>query len=154
VEIQIRTGLQDMWAQITEKLADKWGRGIRYGEDPENPDAEVRAGRLAARTRREVIEMLGTLSYHAAKVEEGQLSAIKAQQSIDTAIQNMRDVKLPNSSSNLLDAELPPEIARTTIDAVRKLLDSSPQGRDLVLPQSMTLRGRADWCDLRGSGVS
>lgn len=31
VEIQVRTELQDSWAQIFEKLADQWGRQLRYG---------------------------------------------------------------------------------------------------------------------------
>lgn len=44
VEIQVRTELQDVWAQILERLADQWGRGIRYGEQPENPDALVPIG--------------------------------------------------------------------------------------------------------------
>ena len=34
VEVQVRTRLQDMWAQGMEKLADRVGRGIRYGEPP------------------------------------------------------------------------------------------------------------------------
>jgi hypothetical protein len=38
VEIQVRTHLQDLWAQIVERLADDWGRGIRYGEPPSEPD--------------------------------------------------------------------------------------------------------------------
>ncbi len=29
VEIQVRTYLQDLWAQVIERLADAWGRGIR-----------------------------------------------------------------------------------------------------------------------------
>lgn len=32
VEIQIRTKLQQEWAELFEKLADRLGRGIRYGE--------------------------------------------------------------------------------------------------------------------------
>lgn len=32
VEIQIRTSLQHKWAELFEKVADQWGRGIRYGE--------------------------------------------------------------------------------------------------------------------------
>lgn len=32
VEIQIRTSLQDEWAQAMEKLGDVFGRGVRYGE--------------------------------------------------------------------------------------------------------------------------
>jgi ppGpp synthetase/RelA/SpoT-type nucleotidyltranferase len=38
VEIQVRTELQNYWAQVVESLADRWGRGIRYGEPPEDPD--------------------------------------------------------------------------------------------------------------------
>lgn len=38
-EIQIRTELQDQWAQITERLADTLGRQIRYGGNPDDPDA-------------------------------------------------------------------------------------------------------------------
>jgi ppGpp synthetase/RelA/SpoT-type nucleotidyltranferase len=41
VEIQVRTHLQDLWAQIVERLADAWGRGIRYGEPPSEPDLPV-----------------------------------------------------------------------------------------------------------------
>jgi ppGpp synthetase/RelA/SpoT-type nucleotidyltranferase len=37
VEIQIRTFLQDRWAQILERLADYWGRQIRYGGEPDKP---------------------------------------------------------------------------------------------------------------------
>jgi ppGpp synthetase/RelA/SpoT-type nucleotidyltranferase len=54
VEIQVRTTLQDLWAQVFERLADRWGRGIRYGELPIDPDAEVGGGR----TRREIVEWL------------------------------------------------------------------------------------------------
>lgn len=32
VEIQIRTELQDLWAQVIEALGTKWGRELRYGE--------------------------------------------------------------------------------------------------------------------------
>lgn len=39
VEIQIRTPLQDQWAQVMEKIADTWGREIRYGGGPANPEA-------------------------------------------------------------------------------------------------------------------
>lgn len=35
VEIQVRTVMQDLWAQAMEKLADELGRGIRYGDVPE-----------------------------------------------------------------------------------------------------------------------
>lgn len=32
VEIQVRTELQHLWAQAVERVADMFGRGIRYGE--------------------------------------------------------------------------------------------------------------------------
>jgi hypothetical protein len=57
VEIQIRTELQDSWAQIFERLGDRWGRGIRYGQDPENI---VRSGK-SVYTRRELLALLMTL---------------------------------------------------------------------------------------------
>jgi ppGpp synthetase/RelA/SpoT-type nucleotidyltranferase len=61
VEIQIRTELQDSWAQIVERLGDRWGRGIRYGQDPENPESIVRSGE-SVYTRRELFALLMRLS--------------------------------------------------------------------------------------------
>ena len=43
VEIQIRTPYQHRWAESFEKLADKWGRQIRYGEPPDLLTAVVQA---------------------------------------------------------------------------------------------------------------
>ena len=42
VEIQVRTRRQHEWAELFEKLADRIGRGIRYGEPPTHwlPEAE------------------------------------------------------------------------------------------------------------------
>ncbi len=39
VEIQVRTELQDRWAQVMEGMADELGRGIRYGEEPKSKAA-------------------------------------------------------------------------------------------------------------------
>jgi Region found in RelA / SpoT proteins len=60
MEIQIRTELQDTWAQISEKLGDIWGRGIRYGQAPDMPHSPVRLGPLS--TRGEVVAYLQKLS--------------------------------------------------------------------------------------------
>lgn len=70
LEVQIRTELQDAWAQIVERLADRWGRGIRYGEDPANPDARVRSGDLQT-SRRGAVELLMALSDAFSDVEQG-----------------------------------------------------------------------------------
>lgn len=50
-EVQIRSELQAMWANMFERLADKWGRGIRYGEPPtpdRNGDIEQRVSLIGA----------------------------------------------------------------------------------------------------------
>lgn len=57
IKVQIRTELQDIWAQMTERLADRWGRGIRYGEDPDSLDGSAEALKLVA-TRRELVASL------------------------------------------------------------------------------------------------
>jgi ppGpp synthetase/RelA/SpoT-type nucleotidyltranferase len=66
VEIQVRTTLQDLWAQVFERLADRWGRGIRYGDLPNDPDAQVVRGF----TRREIVEQLMEQSERLHMLEE------------------------------------------------------------------------------------
>lgn len=56
-EIQVRTRLQAEWADVFERLADKWGRQIRYGLPPD-PDS---AGVIEAReTHIRAIQELST----------------------------------------------------------------------------------------------
>jgi ppGpp synthetase/RelA/SpoT-type nucleotidyltranferase len=66
VEIQVRTALQNLWAQVFERLADRWGRGIRYGDPPIDPDLEVVRGF----TRRKIVELMMRESERAHKLEE------------------------------------------------------------------------------------
>ena len=79
VEIQIRTKMQDTWAQITEKLGDIWGRGLRYGEEPDQPDALVEARSSQPvdpasppPTRREFVIALGGLADAIDKLEQAE----------------------------------------------------------------------------------
>jgi len=58
VEIQVRTRLQDLWAQMVERLADSWGRQIRYGRPPDHPATEI-ADEL---TRADVVQLLLRIS--------------------------------------------------------------------------------------------
>jgi hypothetical protein len=67
VEIQIRTELQNLWAQVFERLADVWGRTIRYGGDPE-PASGAYGGSLAQ--RRDVVRIMLELSSSIADLEE------------------------------------------------------------------------------------
>lgn len=42
VEVQVRTDLQHAWAEIMEKLCDRWGRETRYGNPVNHPDDQER----------------------------------------------------------------------------------------------------------------
>ncbi len=73
VEVQVRTELQNYWAQIIESLADRWGRGIRYGDPPDCPNRPAIGVRLPNRklvTRQRVIEDLLTLSNAVNRAEQ------------------------------------------------------------------------------------
>ncbi len=54
VEIQLRTMFQDTWAQLMESFGDAWGREVRYGGDPENPDQPITP--TSEMTRRETVD--------------------------------------------------------------------------------------------------
>ncbi len=62
IEVQVRTRMQDRWAQITEGLADKWGRQIRYGGVPDDPERVTLASQGTPITRREIWQAVQTLS--------------------------------------------------------------------------------------------
>jgi ppGpp synthetase/RelA/SpoT-type nucleotidyltranferase len=72
VEIQVRTHLQDLWAQIVERVADVWGRQIRYGGLPSQPDR-----RLGNTTRRGFLEWMMNFASQIDSVE--QAAKIRAQ---------------------------------------------------------------------------
>jgi hypothetical protein len=55
VEIQLRTRYQDIWAQAMEAWGDIWGRAIRYGGEPEEPDKP--ASTNGPLSRREMMEL-------------------------------------------------------------------------------------------------
>jgi ppGpp synthetase/RelA/SpoT-type nucleotidyltranferase len=92
VEIQIRTELQDSWAQIVERLGDQWGRGLRYGAGPEMPDARVRIGDSVT-TRQFVMDTLLTTSNHinAAEAAQTALHAIEEDDSLQATLSDLRE---------------------------------------------------------------
>jgi Region found in RelA / SpoT proteins len=75
VEIQVRTELQDAWAQMVERIADRWGRGIRYGEEPDSPAATVRSG-SGLTSRIEVVGFLMQLSDACSTLEKERASTM------------------------------------------------------------------------------
>jgi Region found in RelA / SpoT proteins len=68
VEIQVRTALQDLWAQAFENFAGRWGRQIRYGEPLAEPGAPISA--VDSTSRQEVLDILLVLSDLVNKIEE------------------------------------------------------------------------------------
>lgn len=70
IEIQVRTRLQDLWAQTMESLADRWGRQIRYGLPPEGDKDVTSESDVSAPTRGEIVDLLLSISGNIAGVEE------------------------------------------------------------------------------------
>jgi len=56
IELQVRTRLQNQWAQIVERLGDSWGRQIRYGGAP---DPHPRGEEMTELKRHIVEEIVG-----------------------------------------------------------------------------------------------
>lgn len=109
VEIQVRTDLQDTWAQSVERLADHWGRGIRYGEEPEAPDSRVEAPGLAA-SRREVLALFERLSEAIAGAEEGRQTVARAS-AVVQELETIADLMAPAASNEpdwVFAEDLPP----------------------------------------------
>jgi hypothetical protein len=93
IEIQIRTELQDTWAQIMERLADRWGRGIRYGEPPESPELVLGSDKIVF-SRADAVRGLATLSDMIASLEESQKIVIVAKeclQHLESTLESLGD---------------------------------------------------------------
>lgn len=67
IEVQLRTTLQDVWAQITERLGDSWGRELRYGLPVRDGDEKLPGTSL---TRNSLVEQLEILSEWIDALEE------------------------------------------------------------------------------------
>jgi Region found in RelA / SpoT proteins len=67
VEIQLRTLYQDTWAQVAEMHGDWWGRAVRYGGLPVDPDLPSAPGQPM--TRREACESWRRVSLQLAEIE-------------------------------------------------------------------------------------
>ncbi len=64
-EIQVRTRTQHLWAEVVERLADQWGRQIRYGGVPDDP-----ARPIADTTRAELWDVVVGMSDTVHRIEE------------------------------------------------------------------------------------
>lgn len=117
VEIQVRTERQDTWAQIVESLGDRWGRQIRYGEDPAEPDRPLYSN--SGLTRARLWEMVQSLS--------GRIDSVERWQQAVRRILSMYDdmaAEDPEASDAVLDEEaerLKTELAVAEVDLTRDL---------------------------------
>jgi len=125
VEIQIRTELQDSWAQIVERLGDRWGRGIRYGQDPQDPESIVRSGGTVM-TRRELLALLMRLSDLIWAVEQNRRGLDTNNQGLADTDSGWRDLK-PTASPELRVSEVAPELAGLPEALAAVLTDRSEQ---------------------------
>lgn len=84
VEIQIRTPDQDRWAQATEVLGDNWGRGLRYGDGPDDPDSLAGPPFAPSLTRAQVVEKWTQISDLIARMEQLGLDVSDVRRLIDS----------------------------------------------------------------------
>jgi Region found in RelA / SpoT proteins len=70
VELQIRTPRQQQRAQIVERLADRWGRQIRYGQPPDEPERSASGGGIGGLTRSTVCDAMPKIAERVAESEE------------------------------------------------------------------------------------
>ena len=70
VEIQVRTRLQDLWAQAMESLGDVWGRQIRYGLPPDGDELPLLEDDETPITRGEVVDLVIRYSESIADFEQ------------------------------------------------------------------------------------
>lgn len=122
VEIQIRTERQDRWAQIVESLGDRWGRQIRYGEHPPEPDRLIVPG--ATITRADIWKIVHILSERTDAVELWQQSVMRILRTYDEVAEAAasRDV---DASEAVFDEEterLKEELAHAEVDLSRDLV--------------------------------
>jgi len=132
IEIQVRTELQDAWAQIVERLADRWGRGIRYGEDPEDPEAQVRYGARTA-SRREAVERLMELSETSAPLEQNRASVVSSEKTASFVEEGIAELQsVAQRDPELLDQKISVRLMEH-LNALRDILADSDEPVDQAL---------------------
>ncbi|HET7753054.1 MAG TPA: hypothetical protein VFK85_04015, partial [Anaeromyxobacteraceae bacterium] len=84
IEVQVRTALQNRWAQAFERLGDHWGRQIRRGQPPDDPSRVTIVGG-AELTRDDVVNyMRSDVSSEIAEAEQHQLHLLSLQRRLLT----------------------------------------------------------------------
>jgi ppGpp synthetase/RelA/SpoT-type nucleotidyltranferase len=102
VEIQIRTQSQDLWAQIVESLGDRWGRQIRYGQPPTDPDRPLSA--TLDVTRGDLWNLVMSLSGRTDAVERFQQEVAQIGRSHDRIVETVAEMDV-EAAEHVLDEE-------------------------------------------------
>ncbi|MFD9026142.1 hypothetical protein [Streptomyces parvulus] len=89
VEIQVRTLSQDLWANVFERIADLFGRGIRYGERPDyGGDAVVNVIRMMERFSASLYDV-ERLAYSDDAQRDGREATLEAQRPLLAQLREM-----------------------------------------------------------------
>lgn len=85
VEIQVRTQLQHLWAEHSEKLADKFGIAVKYGGGPE----DIRQRLEALSKNIGFVELLEANSVNNANLEAGRMILSNLKTNVQTALADL-----------------------------------------------------------------
>lgn len=89
VEIQIRTELQDLWAQVSERMGDVFGRAIRYGGPPlptSDPEQDASRAALVSVHRERIAEEIAALEALLLRVHRLQAEQVHGRQRIEALL--------------------------------------------------------------------
>lgn len=121
VEVQVRTPLQDLWAQITERLGDLWGRELRYGEPLVAPNQPVVPGiDDPVATRAQFVSMLMDASEAIDAVEADQVRRFQERSDIVIPVTEQSGVTFPFDETE--------DTIRKTMDALVQLVNKLEGG--------------------------
>ena len=96
LEVQVPTPLQDLWAQITERLGDLWGRELRYGQPLVPANQPVVPGMPPpVFTRENFVDMLLATSEEIDRVEQAQVRRYQEQDEIVIKVTEQTGVAPP-----------------------------------------------------------
>jgi hypothetical protein len=92
VEIQLRTDYQDIWAQAMEGFGDAWGRAIRYGGEPDNPDEPISDGGMTRKQFTDLWKIQADELYELAKLEN-EAARLRAAPVTDAAERRLEELE-------------------------------------------------------------
>ncbi|MFF6774383.1 hypothetical protein ACFY8W_12550 [Streptomyces sp. NPDC012637] len=93
VEVQIRTTAQDLWANVFERIADIFGRDIRYGKDPEIGGQAAKDVIAGMESMSEELYALEKLADEGVATPGGQEATLEVQKRLDALRRVLRQIE-------------------------------------------------------------